>query len=103
MIVEFLNRLFGASREAPPFSRERVNAMKGINEKDEKYSSDIESLKLLFGAEFKSGLCIELPLKKIMSICPRKRKRVDAYAGLASHLKSEYGVILKITSNKTKI
>ena len=104
MIEEFLSRLFGGSRdETPP----RPNVAVGVKEKDskrdDKYCSDIEALKQRYGAEFKSGVCIEIPLKEIINLCPRKRRRTDAYTGLVGYLKSEYGVILKITSNKTKI
>ena len=104
MIEEFLSRLFGGSREETP---PRPNVAVGVKEKDskreEKYCSDIEALKQRYGAEFKSGLCIEIPLKEIINLCPRERRRADAYTGLVGYLKSEYGVILKITSNKTKI
>ena len=104
MIEEFLSRLFGGSREETP---PRPNVAVGVKEKDskreEKYCSDIEALKQRYGAEFKSGVCIEIPLKEIINLCPRERRRADAYTGLVGYLKSEYGVILKITSNKTKI
>lgn len=104
MIEEFLSRLFGGSREETP---PKPNVAVGVKEKDskreEKYCSDIEALKQRYGAEFKSGLCIEIPLKEIINLCPRERRRADAYTGLVGYLKSEYGVILKITSNKTKI
>ena len=100
----FLNRLFGGSREETP---PRPNVAVGVKEKDskrdDKYCSDIEALKQRYGAEFKSGVCIEIPLKEIINLCPRERRRADAYTGLVGYLKSEYGVILKITSNKTKI
>ena len=104
MLVELLNRFFGGCREETP---PRPNVAVGVKEKDskrdEKYSSDIEALKQRYGAEFKSGVCIEIPLKEIINLCPRERKKVDAYIGLVSHLKREYGITLKITSNKTKI
>ena len=103
MIEEFLSRLFGGCREETP---PRPNVAVGVKEKDskrdEKYSSDIEALKQRYGAEFKSGVCIEIPLKEIINLCPRERRRADAYTGLVGYLKSEYGVILKITSNKSK-
>ena len=104
MIEMFLNRLFGGSREETP---PRPNVAVGVKEKDskrdDKYCSDIEALKQRYGAEFKSGVCIEIPLKEIINLCPRERRRADAYTGLVGYLKSEYGVTLKITSNKTKI
>ena len=104
MLVELLNRFFGECREETP---PRPNVAVGVKEKDskrdDKYCSDIEALKQRYGAEFKSGVCIEIPLKEIINLCPRERRRADAYTGLVGYLKSEYGVILKITSNKTKI
>ena len=104
MLVELLNRFFGGCREETP---PRPNVAVGVKEKDskrdDKYCSDIEALKQRYGAEFKSGVCIEIPLKEIIDLCPRNRGRTDAYTGLVGYLKSEYGVILKITSNKTKI
>ena len=72
--------------------------MKGINEKDEKYSSDIESLKLLFGAEFKSGLCIEIELSELLGILPRERQRKDAYDKLVKFLADEMNIQLTIKS-----
>ena len=104
MLEVVLRRLFGGSREETP---PRPNVAVGVKEKDskrdDKYCSDIEALKQRYGAEFKSGVCIEIPLKEIINLCPRERRRADAYTGLVGYLKSEYGVILKITSNKTKI
>ena len=104
MLEVVLRRLFGGSREDTP---PKPNVAVGVKEKDskreDKYGSDIEALKQKYGVKFKSGLCIELPLKEIINICPRTRRRIDAYFGLVSYLKSEYGVTLKITSNKTKI
>jgi hypothetical protein len=41
-------------------------------------------------------------LQDLLTICPRNRPRVDAYQGLVSHLKSEYGVTLTIKSRKRK-
>lgn len=103
MIVDILNRLFGGGRETLPDSSVAVEENKKDSKREDKYGSDIEALKQKYGVEFKSGLCIELPLKEIINICPRTRRRVDAYFGLVGYLKSEYGVTLKITSNKTKI
>ena len=104
MLEVVLRRLFGGSREDTP---PKPNVAVGVKEKDskreDKYGSDIEALKQKYGVEFKSGLFIEIPLKEIINLCPRERRRADAYTGLVGYLKSEYGVILKITSNKTKI
>lgn len=103
MLVELLNRFFGGSREdTPPKPNVAVGVKEKDSKRDEKYSSDIEALKKQYGAEFKSGVCIEILLKEIINFCPRERKRTDAYTGLIGYLKSEYGVTLKITSNKSK-
>ena len=103
MIVTFLRDLFGGCRETPPDSREDVGEVKNDSKRSNKYDSDVKALKERYRVEFETGVCIRIPLKEILEICPRERKRVDAYAGLASHLKREYGITLKITSNKTKI
>ena len=102
MVLNLLNRLFGSSIDALPNSSVAVSEKKKDSKIENKYGSDIEALKQKYGVKFKSGLCIELPLKEILEICPRVRKRVDAYTGLVSHLKREYGVELVIKSNKTK-
>ena len=102
MIVEYLNRLFGGCREAPPDSREAVGEVKNGSKRSDKYDSDVKALKERYRVEFETGVCIRIPLKEILEICPRERKRVDAYTGLVSHLKREYGVELIINSNKSK-
>lgn len=99
----FLNLLFGGSREeTPPKPNVAVRVKEKDSKRDEKYCTDIEALKQRYGAEFKSGVCIEIPLKEIINLCPRERRRADAYIGLVGYLKSEYGATLKITSNKSK-
>lgn len=102
MIVTFLRDLFGGCRETPPDSREAVGEVKNGSKRSNKYDSDVKALKERYRVEFETGVCIRIPLKEILEICPRERKRVDAYAGLVSHLKREYGVELVITSNKNK-
>lgn len=102
MIVEYLNRLFGGCREASPDSREVVDEVKNGSKRSDKYDSDVKTLKERYRVEFEPGVCIRIPLKEILEICPRVRKRVDAYTGLVSHLKREYGVELIINSNKSK-
>ena len=101
MIVDFLNRLFGGSRVVPSDSKVVAN-VKNDSKRSNKYDSDVKALKERYRVEFETGVCIRIPLKEILEICPRERKRVDAYAGLVSHLKREYGVELVITSNKNK-
>ena len=52
---------------------------------------------------FKTGLCIEITLKELLEICPRERKRTDAYTGLISFLKGKMGITLNIKSQKSKL
>lgn len=75
MIVDILNRLFGSSIDALPNSSVAVEEKKKDSKREEKYGSDIEVLKQKYVVEFKSGLCIESPLKEIIDICPRTRRR----------------------------
>ena len=65
-----------------------------------KYDADIESLKTTYG-ELKPGMAIEITLQGLLTICPRNRKRIEAYNGLVSELKKR-GVTLNIKSRKTK-
>ena len=102
MIVTFLRDLFGGCREASPDSRVPVDEVKNSSKRSDKYDSDVKALKERYRIEFETGVCIRIPLKEILVICPRERKRVDAYTGLVSYLKREYGVELVITSNKNK-
>ena len=48
------------------------------------------------GYPLQEGFCIELSLKEILKICPRKRHRRDAYKSLQNKL-SSMGVTLKIS------
>lgn len=84
MIVDFLNRLFGGSRVVPSDSKVVANVKNGSKQSD-KYDSDVKALKEQYRIEFETGVCIRIPLKEILEICPRVRKRVDAYAGLFQH------------------
>ena len=70
------------------------------SEKENKYGSDIEALKLIYGVHFSTGFCITTTLYDLLRICPRERKRADAYKGLISHLKTKYGITLTIKSRK---
>lgn len=62
---------------------------------------DVMSLKQYIGETgFKSGLCIEITLKELLSVVPRKRRRTDAYTTLVNYLKDEYHITLTIKSQK---
>ena len=59
---------------------------------------DIKRLEdaMFSGYPLQEGFCIELSLKEILKICPRKRRRRDSYKSLQNKL-SSMGVTLKIT------
>ena len=69
----------------------------------EKYKKDIEALREKYGDSFSTGFCIEVTLKELLEICPRERKRTDAYTGLVSYLSKELGIKLTIKSQKSNL
>ena len=101
MLENLLRNIFG-DKNVSPDSKEVAGKEKNGSKRSDKYDSDVKALKERCRVEFETGVCIRIPLKEILEICPRERKRVDAYAGLVSHLKREYGVELIINSNKSK-
>ena len=66
-----------------------------------KFLRDLEALRDS-GYSLSSGSKIEITLQEILKICPRDRKRVDAYISLKSYLNDEFNCSLCITSQKTK-
>lgn len=63
----------------------------------DEFKSDIENLKAHVGARhWKSGLKITLSLQELLQICPRERRRSDAYGKLIKYLADEWEIILKI-------
>lgn len=64
------------------------------------FRDDVERLKAYVGAEnWIAGLKMELTLQELLSICPRERKRSDAYKKLIAYLADELEIKLII---KTK-
>lgn len=75
-----------------------------INIVPERFRTDVKALTDYIGkSKFKSGLSIDVSLSEILSIVPRKRRRVDAYNALIKYLKDEQNIILTIKnkSNET--
>ena len=62
------------------------------------YTDEIKKLEAEYGP-FANGMCITVELKKLLEICPRRRRRKDAYRNLQKTL-DEMGVTLKIKSQK---
>mgnify|MGYP006872992138 CR=1 FL=1 len=65
-----------------------------------KFKDDIEALTAAYGA-LNEGLTIDINLQDLLEICPRERRRIDAYTGLTSYL-AKRGITLTIKSRKTK-
>ena len=62
------------------------------------YTDEIKKLEAEYGP-FANGMCITVELKKLLEICPRRRRRKDAYRYLQKTL-DEMGVTLNIKSQK---
>ena len=70
------------------------------NDVDQPFQGDIRNLVDHFGA-LQDGKIVEVSLQELLQICPRNRKRSDAYRGLISYLQKEIGVTLTI-KNRNK-
>ena len=68
---------------------------------EDPYASDIKRLEdaLFDGHPLVRGSCINITLQELLKICPRKRRRRDAYRGLQKAL-NKMGVTLNIKSQK---
>lgn len=65
------------------------------------FRGDVESLKSFVGNEnWKPGLEIKLELKDLLALCPRERRRSDAYKKLIAYLKDECQINLIIKTKK---
>ena len=62
------------------------------------FAGDIKSLEDEYGP-FANGMSITVELKKLLELCPRKRRRKDAYRSLQNAL-NNIGVQLNIKSRK---
>lgn len=106
-----MNALFGTNSRpdyeptiqevAVPVVEKKVSPSVSPKPSSGRFDADVESLKKKWDT-FETGLCITENLQDLLTICPRNRPRVDAYQGLVSHLRSEYGVTLTIKSRKRK-
>lgn len=106
----FMNIFFDGTLEEPSERQVRETTPDVIEKSStivqpipEKYEKDVEALRKRYGENFKTGLCIEITLKELLEICPRERRRTDAYTGLISFLKAKLGITLNIKSQKSKL
>lgn len=106
MFIELIARILGAERRFATSNRLENNAAPSVTarkDSTEKYQKDIAALEERYGKlSSQTGLSINLTLKEALALMPRGRKRIDAYTGLMSYLKREYGITLTITSQKSK-
>ena len=65
------------------------------------YAGEIHRLEAALGYPLEKGACINFKLQDLLQIIPRKRRRVDAFRGLVSRLRT-MGLTLTINSQKTK-
>lgn len=72
--------------------------MDGGQQPGNPYADEIKRLEAEYGP-FANGVSITVELKKLLEICPRRRRRKDAYRNLQKTL-DEMGVTLKIKSQK---
>ena len=66
----------------------------------EKFRDDVEALEKYAETSLSSGLCIDVSLSELLTVCSRTRKRVDAFNGLVRFLREEMNVTLTIKSKK---
>lgn len=66
-----------------------------------KFEFDIFKLKVYVG-EFnvRKGLVIETSLSELFEVCPRERRRADAYDSLIKFLRDELGIDLIISKKR---
>ena len=72
-LLEILSKAFGNSPKKKP-----------AESKTGKFTSEIEMLRSKFSLT--SGSRLEIELQDLLKLCPRKRKRVDAYKGQSGKL-----------------
>lgn len=105
-MFDFIREILGAERNSVSNRLEENEAAPSVTAKKdstEKYQEDIAALEERYGKlSTQTGLSINLTLREALTLMPRNRKRIDAYSGLISYLKREYGITLTITSQKSK-
>ena len=87
-IMELLEQLItfiaNGGRDGQSSSGVERETIETTNNQRKKYEEDIEALSVFFSLE--SGSEIEVSLQDILAICPRSRRRSDAYQGLIGEL-----------------
>lgn len=103
-----LEALFGSNARLDLVEQHQVAVPAGDKEErlnsrrieKEPYEEEVSILASHFGGlqAGTTGLCITL--QEMLQLCPRDRKRSDAYRGLVSYLASNYQIELTIKSRR---
>ena len=105
MIIENILQMLG---ETEMISSNRQDCAPDVNIQcakvviPEKFKADVEALEHYAELPLQSGLCITMTLAELLTICPRERRRLDAYYSLVHFLQGEMNVTLNINSQKRK-
>ena len=84
-----------ATKKIIPSSGVKKAAEDIVVNNDQPFLSDIRALVDYFGPLYQ-GMVIETDLQEMLSLCPRQRRRSDAYNSLVNYLGREHGVTLMI-------
>lgn len=82
-----------------PEAQEKSECAPVVEVKQDSITDDIERLETEYGP-FYEGMAITVELKRLLLLCPRSRRRKDAYKKLQKVLLRERGVQLTIKSQK---
>ena len=106
MIIRLLEELFChelRSTEQPSLNKENEKPQQIKVIIPDQFKDDVKKKKNHVGDEnWLPGLVIELSLQELLTICPRNRKRSDAYAKLIAYMNDELKITLKIKKNDRK-
>ena len=109
MIIEILsNKLNDSGIESSSRQNVDPDVIANVNKKrtvviPDKLKSDIAALERYVDSScFQRGMCITVSLWELLELCPRERRRADAYTTLIRFLREEMGITLNIKTNKTK-
>lgn len=86
---------------SPTSSEQKITPKKTAPLPGLMYPDDIHALTDKYGV-LSSGMTIELGLHDALDLMHRRRKRCEAYKGLQSYLRKEFGVELTIISPRKK-
>lgn len=105
MILETLRNLFASGYVGEDENGEYYDPELALQQMEEVEITDPEVQTLVeeeLGGFLPICGSVEIELHRLLEIIPRKRKKADAYKGLISKLRNEYGLSLVIVSTRKK-